>query len=110
MIPINPPAVVEVNEQRQYVAVNDRACSLLGYSREELLKLRIDDLSFPSGAHVSPMFEWYQEEGVMRGLFALLSKEGEIIKIRFDAFEREGHLIAHWTEYEVAGKPDSAIL
>lgn len=107
MLPIDPPAIVEVNEKRQYVAVNDSACRLLGYSREELLALRIDDLSFPSGAHVSPMFEHYQNNGEMHGLFALRSKKGDIIKIRYDAFEQNGRLIAHWTEYEIAGTAES---
>ncbi len=56
MIPVLPPAQVEVDSSRRYIAVNDSACELLGYSRQELLNLRIDDISFPSGAHVGSMF------------------------------------------------------
>ena len=102
MRPIEPPAVVEVNERRQYVNVNESACRLLGYSREELLTMRIDDISYPSGAHVSPMFENYKEEGGMRGRFAVQTKSGEVIWIRYDSAIEDGRLIARWTEYEPA--------
>jgi hypothetical protein len=39
----------------------------------------------------------------------LLSKQGEIIKIRYDSFVQDGRLIARWTEYELAGKPESPL-
>jgi PAS domain-containing protein len=41
MVAIIPPAEVEVDDTRHYIAVDDSACQLLGYSREELLRLRI---------------------------------------------------------------------
>ena len=46
MIPVIPAAEVEVDSDRRYVCVNDSACELLGYTRQELLALRIDDISF----------------------------------------------------------------
>ena len=104
MHPIVPPAIVEVNEHRQYVNANDSACQLLGYSREEFLQLRIDDPSFPSGAHVSPMFEHYRDEGKLSGIFAVKSKAGEVIWIRYDSVVENGRMIAHWTEYETRPK------
>ena len=101
MQPIDPPAVVEVDEDRRYIHVNESACQLLGYSREELLSMRIDDLSFPSGAHVTPMFENYVSEGGMQGIFALRHKHGEILWIRFQAKIEGKRMIARWTDYEV---------
>jgi PAS domain S-box-containing protein len=106
MRPIDPPALVEVNEQRKYVQVNDSTCRLLGYSREELLQMRIDDVSYPSGAHVSPMFEHYRSEGAMRGVFAVKTKQGEVLWIRYKSYIEGGRLIALWTEYEPVNHVD----
>ncbi len=100
MRPIEPPALVEVNEQRKYVKVNDSACNLLGYSRDELLGMRIDDVSYPSGAHVSPMFEHYRTERGMKGIFAVKTKSGDVLWIRYESVVEDGRLIARWTEYE----------
>lgn len=102
MIPITPPAILEVNKDRKYVEANPSACKLLGYSREELLNLRIDDVSYPSGAHVSPMFSHYREQGELRGRFAVQTKSGEVLWIRYDADVKGDRLIAIWTEYEPA--------
>jgi PAS domain S-box-containing protein len=100
MIPIVPPAVVEVDVSRRYVAVNDSACQLLGYEREELLNMRIDDISFPTGAHVKTMYAQYVEDGSMSGIFALRRKSGEAIWIRFQAQTSNGSSRATWTHYE----------
>ena len=100
MIPIDPPAIVEVDPNRCYVAVNDSACQLLGYSREEFLRMRIDDLAIPSGAHVPSMYHNYVEAGGMKGIFAVKRKRGDAILIRFSASIREGRAISEWTAYE----------
>lgn len=101
MQPIEPPAIVEVDEHRRYINVNESACRLLGYTRDELLSMRIDDLSFPSGAHVDPMFENYLSDGSMQGIFALRRKNGDILWIRFRAKIDGTRMIAQWTEFEV---------
>jgi PAS domain S-box-containing protein len=40
-----PAAVFVTDEEGHYVAVNHAACSLLGYSREELLAMRLADVA-----------------------------------------------------------------
>ena len=40
-----PAAVFVADEFRRYVAVNRAACRLLGYTREELLAMRVDDVA-----------------------------------------------------------------
>lgn len=100
MVPVSPPAEVEVDANRCYIAVNDSACELLGYSREELLTMRIDDISFPSGAHVEPMYSQFVEDGSMRGIFALRRKSGDIIWVRFQSRIVNGRSVATWTHYE----------
>jgi len=110
MIPVTPPALVEVDSSRRYVSVNESACNLLGYTRQELLNLRIDDVSFPSGAHVAPMFEQYMRKGEMRGIFALQRKNGEVLRVRFESETGAGGLTAAWTHYEVWKNPEYARL
>lgn len=106
MIPITPAAEVEVDSGRRYIFVSDSACELLGYTRDELLHLKIDDISFPSGAHVPLMFEQYVKDGTMHGIFALQRKSGEVLRIRFTSERREGRLHATWTHYEIWREPE----
>ena len=40
-----PVLVFVADEELSYVAVNQRACDVLGYSREELLSLKVGDVS-----------------------------------------------------------------
>jgi PAS domain S-box-containing protein len=106
VLSLHPPAEVEVDSSRRYVAVNDAACELLGYSREELLKMTIDDLSFPSGAHVDPMYTQFLRDGSMRGIFALRRKSGEGILVRFESAIRDGRPVARWTHYKPLPQPE----
>jgi PAS domain S-box-containing protein len=100
MLPVSPPAEVEVDSHRRYIWVNDAACELLGYSRSEFLTKTIDDISFPSRAHVDPMFTKFANEGAMNGIFALRRKSGEAIMIRFESEVVDGRSIARWTHYQ----------
>lgn len=90
---------------RRYIGVNDAACELLGYTREEFLNLRIDDISFPSDAHVYPLFEKFVEDGAMRGIFALRRKSGEGIMVRFESKVVDGRSLARWTHYAPLEQP-----
>jgi PAS domain S-box-containing protein len=110
MIPLTPPARVEVDSHRHYISVNDSACELLGYTRQELLALRIDDISFPSGAHTKPMFTQFLKDGKMRGIFALRRKNGQVIRIRFESEQTDGRSLATWTHYEVWNNPEQSQL
>ena len=40
-------AIFLENERDEIIEVNERACALLGYSREELLKMKVSDLQAP---------------------------------------------------------------
>jgi PAS domain S-box-containing protein len=43
-----PVAIIVADEEMRYVAVNATACELLGYTRDELLRLRVTDIaSYP---------------------------------------------------------------
>jgi PAS domain-containing protein len=58
-------AVFVWDEDRHYVAVNQAACRLVGRTRDELLKMRVGDLT-PNRA--SPLFEDVQHAGVHVGV------------------------------------------
>lgn len=108
VLTVSPPAEVEVDSRRRYIAVNDAACELLGYPREEFLTKTIDEISFPSGAHVDPMFTKFVEDGTMCGIFALRRKSGEGIMVRFESAVIDGRSLAKWTHYQVIDTtPDS---
>jgi PAS domain S-box-containing protein len=100
MLLVSPPAEVEIDAARRYVAVNDAACELLGFAREELLGKTIDDISFPSGAHVQAMHANFVRDGSMTGIFALRRKSGEAIMVRFESEVVDGRSHARWTHYQ----------
>jgi len=59
--------VAFVDEQRRYLDVTDGVCELLGYSRSELLTMRIDDGTAPTiRSSVAPLFEQYLKDGLQR--------------------------------------------
>lgn len=106
MFAIEPPARVEVDTHRRYITVSDSACELLGYTREELLGMTIDDITAPSGAHVPSMFERFVSDRAQAGIFALRHRNGQLIWIRYEASIVDGRAISVWTHY-APGKPDS---
>ena len=75
-----PTAVFVADEERRYVAVNRRACELVGYSREELLALRVDDLA----ADV-PGWRAMIENGTVEGSTALRRKDGSTVEFAYRA-------------------------
>ena len=105
MLPVVPPARVEVDDLPRYIEVNDSACELLGYTRQEFLELSIDDISFPSGAHVHPMYSQFLSKGSMSGIFALRRKSGGAIMVRFESERVDGRSIAIWTHYQPLEQP-----
>ena len=78
-----PAAVFVADEQGRYVAVNQAACKLVGYSREELLRLRVTDLVPPEEA-AAPWSEMVLD-GVRRGTATLRCKDGSTVEFRYIA-------------------------
>jgi PAS domain S-box-containing protein len=75
-----PAAVFVADEEGGYVAVNQAACALLGYTREELLELRVSDIADPAGK-----WEEMQREGQVSGVSTLRRKDGATIDFRYVA-------------------------
>jgi CheY-like chemotaxis protein len=94
--------VAFVDEKRCYLDVTDGVCELLGYSRSELLGMRIDDLAPPESVYaVDPLFEQYLADKALSGEFVLMGRDGQRIPIRY--YSRvfpDGCLVARWEPLE----------
>ena len=90
--------VAFVDEQRRYLDVTDGVCELLGYSRSELLNMRIDDVTAPTlRSKAPPLFQQYLADGLQRGSYTLLHRNGDEIPITYIARAfPDGCLVARW--------------
>jgi PAS domain S-box-containing protein len=75
-----PTPVFVADEDRRYVAVNRRACELLGYTRDELLALRVDDL-----AAEAPGWQEMLQNGAASGSATLRRKDGTTVEFAYRA-------------------------
>jgi PAS domain S-box-containing protein len=80
-----PPAVFVADEHGKYVAVNQAACALLGYTREELLGLRVADVARDREAGD----EWTElrQPGTRVGTSRLTRKDGTTVEFSYVAGE-----------------------
>jgi PAS domain S-box-containing protein len=81
-----PVGVFVFDEQGRYVAANAHACEQLGYTRDELLELRIGELA------VSKEDAMREYERVVRGqapdgTTQARRKDGSVVELRFRARE-----------------------
>lgn len=81
----NAQYVVFVDNSRRYVDCSEGACELLGYTRAELLKKTIDDISYDLEA-VPKLFAQFVAMGTLEGQYILQSKNKVPIPIRYRAF------------------------
>jgi len=81
----SPDATLVADDQGRYVAANDAACRLLGYTREELLQLSVWDLT-PDPHEVEGLILWKEfiEIGAQAGVYWLKRKDGSPILLKRD--------------------------
>ena len=80
-----PVAVFVADERGRYVAVNQAACVMLGYTREELLSLRVADVAQYDAASK----EWsdMRQAGTRVGTSTLTRKDGTSVEFSYVAGE-----------------------
>lgn len=80
-----PVAILVADDEMRYVAANATACELLGYTREELLRLRITDVASYPGAEGE--FEAMIHEGELIGRTTVTLKDGSHRNLRHRSSE-----------------------
>jgi PAS domain S-box-containing protein len=80
-----PVAVFVADDDLRYIAVNEFACSLLGYSREELLGLRVTDVA--KNAETQAEYADFVAHRARDGQTCLLRKDGSEVAIAYRASE-----------------------
>jgi PAS domain S-box-containing protein len=80
-----PVAILVADDELRYVAANTTAVELTGYSREELLRLRIPDLaSYPEA---EGEFEAMIATGELMGRTVVTKKDGSRLSLRHRSSE-----------------------
>ena len=80
-----PVAVFVADEDMRYIAVNDFACTLLGYTREELLGLRVTDVARTAGA--AERYADMVAKRALAGTGRLTRKDGSEVGVSYMAQE-----------------------
>ena len=80
-----PMAIFVADENGRYLAVNAYACELLGYTREELLELRLTDVAVNPEAQED--FDEMQRPGMHTGFTVLRHSDGTVLPMHFRASE-----------------------
>ena len=97
-----PVAILVADDEMRYVAANATACQLVGYTREELLQLRVTDLAqYPEA---EGEFEAMIATGELIGRTTLRNKDGSLRSLRHRSAETK---IAGLTYYVAVLWPDS---
>jgi PAS domain S-box-containing protein len=95
--------VAFVDEHRRYLDVTDGVCELLGYSRSELLQMKIDDVTAPAmRSNTAPLFRRYMEDGTQEGEYILLDRNGSEVPIYYIArVFPDGCMVARWEREKI---------
>ena len=80
-----PVAILVSDDEMRYVAANQYACELLGYTREELLEKRITDIA--RYAEAPDEFREMVASGELNGVTTVVRADGTELKMRYRASE-----------------------
>jgi PAS domain S-box-containing protein len=89
-----PAAIFVLGDDRKYVAVNDYACRLLGYTRRELLSLDPEEVT--PGSDLESSLEELRREGMLRGTTKMRTKSGELIGVTYRTSETTAARMHFW--------------
>jgi PAS domain S-box-containing protein len=95
--------IAVIDGDRKYIQVSDNFCTLLGYSRPEIIAKRVDDLTAPNTNDIQTVFDLLARLGYMHGLWMLIARKGTRILVRYEAWLRADTLIEGHMEVVGAG-------
>ena len=78
-----PALVFVADEDMRYIAVNESACRALGYTREELLKLRVTEVA--REAEAPSEYDQMLARGFRDGTAKLTCKDGSSVEYSYRA-------------------------
>jgi PAS domain S-box-containing protein len=80
-----PALVFVADAERRYLAVNATVCHVLGYTREELLRLRVTDVAVADNAE--DLYDDMVEAGRQAGRTRIRAKDGTMHAFNYAARE-----------------------
>jgi PAS domain S-box-containing protein len=93
-VDFGPALVFVVDDDGRYIAVNRRACEVLGYDREELLELRIADVA--ADGEAPELHAALRRAGVGTGTATLRAKDGSLHRFTYRATETRTAGMPFW--------------
>ena len=96
-----PNCTILIGKDNRYLEVSDGFCRLVGYTREELLCMKLENLAAPGTADITTAFNPSMADGCAHGLWLLVSREGTRILVRFESRVRSDLLMQ--TQLELIG-------
>ncbi len=78
-------AILVADDDANYLRVNDAACEALGYSREQLLRMKVVDLISAQGLDTEARYRNYFEKGFETGEWSFVRPDGERRIIQYTA-------------------------
>lgn len=80
-------ALIIADDAGQYVAVNERAAELTGYTTTVLMTMSVSDLtSEPQADTAHDLWHQFMESGAQEGVYLVKRSDGEAIPLRYVAF------------------------
>jgi PAS domain S-box-containing protein len=115
-IDVGPALIFVADDHMNYLAVNNRACAALGYSREELLSMRVTEVVV--SVEAPSLFEQMMTDRSQQGDVELLTKEGARLPFIYEAAETQIGGMQYWVSvgfvnsrlYEKVGQLERALL
>jgi PAS domain S-box-containing protein len=82
-----PASVLVADDNGRYVAVNDEACALTGYSRAELLTRGVIDVTPPHAIDIyERLWDSFVRSTKQHGFYQIRRKDGAIVNVKYCAY------------------------
>ena len=90
----SPALIFVADDEMRYLAVNNTACAVLGYSREELLSLRVTDIVV--SAEAPTLYQRMMDDQSQQGDVDLLTKDGAHLPFIYEAAQADIAGTRYW--------------